>query len=115
MRTVGLAPAAAPMGLAQAAEGLPLGWEPVFSRSKNTYYYRHKTSQETSWVKPAVTAAAAAAAAAAAPSSALAVPSAAGDAEANLPPGWTAVWSKSKSVYYWRNMSSGATSWTKPV
>ena len=111
--TAARAPAAAPapapappMGLAQAAEGLPPGWEPIFSRSKNTYYYRHKTSQETSWVKPTMSGASATSAA---------VPPAAGDAEANLPPGWAAVWSKSKSVYYWRNASTGATSWTKPT
>jgi hypothetical protein len=34
------------------------------------------------------------------------------DAKADLPPGWAAVWSRSRAVWYWRNGSE--TSWTKP-
>ena len=116
------APAAAPtLGFAQASEGLPPGWEPIFSRSKNTYYYRHKASQETSWVKPTAAAATAAASSLASTASSGSAASAAApagspssDAASGLPPGWTAVWSKSKSAFYWRNAATGETSWEKP-
>ena len=97
------APPDALSGLAQASEGLPPGWEPIFSRSKNTYYYRHKVSQETSWVKPKMSS-----------SQTASATDAAADAAKDLPPGWTAVLSKSKGVYYWRNASTGETRWEKP-
>ena len=35
-------------------------------------------------------------------------------ASAGLPDGWSAVWSKSKSAFYWR-AAGGDTTWTKPV
>ena len=35
-------------------------------------------------------------------------------ANAGLPSGWAAVWSKSKSAFYWR-AAGGDTTWTKPV
>ena len=84
---------AAPPGHAQASEGLLPGWEAVYSRSKQTWYYKHKGTGETSWTKPA-----AAAAQAAAPAGGV----------------WVEAMSKSKNMPYWRNSVTGVTTWSNP-
>jgi len=37
------------------------------------------------------------------------------NAMVGLPEGWTAVWSQSRKTFYWRNMTSGETTWEKPI
>ena len=36
-------------------------------------------------------------------------------ANADLPPGWSAVWSRSRGQWYWRSTDQSHTSWTKPT
>jgi hypothetical protein len=88
---------------AAAKADLPPGWAAVFSKSKQCWYWRDEASGATAWEKPSFPGAAAAGSAAAD-----------GEAEANagLPAGWAAVWSRSKERWYWRR--GGETSWTKP-
>ena len=84
--------------------------------------FRHPAESLYPSVNPLAAAADATASgrAAAAPPRAPAV-AAAGDGDAEteaksgLLPGWTAVWSKSRATWYWRNASSGETSWQKPA
>ena len=87
-----------------AKSALPPGWTAVWSKSKSLWYWR-SDGGETTWTKPTTSAAHSAAETGDDPAAA---------AKADLPPGWAAVWSKSKSLWYWRHESSGETTWTKP-
>ena len=37
------------------------------------------------------------------------------EANADLPDGWVAAWSKSRQIFYWRRAADNATSWEKPT
>jgi hypothetical protein len=90
---------AAPQDL---TDGLLPGWEPVFSRSKQTWYFKHKASGETSWTKPTAEAKKEGAKESRKP---VVAP------EAGV---WVEAMSKSKGVPYWRNSVTGVTTWTDP-
>jgi hypothetical protein len=99
-------------GQANAEVGLPDGWKAVWSASKAVWYWRAE-SGEVAWTKPVRLSAAKSSRTLGASSSAPDPAAAAeADAKADLPPGWAAVWSRSRSLWYWRNGSE--TSWTKP-
>ena len=94
-------------GRENAVVGLPPGWAAVWSASRAVWYWRNNDSGEVLWEKPRkerggllVDDADPAAAAEA-------------DAKADLPPGWAAVWSRSRAMWYWRR--GDETSWTKPT
>ena len=36
-------------------------------------------------------------------------------ASEGLLPGWTAVWSRSRAIFYWKHSGTGATTWSKPT
>jgi hypothetical protein len=98
-------------GRANAEVGLPDGWKAVWSTSRAVWYWRAE-SGEVAWTKPVRLSAAKSSRTL--PSSAPADPAAAAeaDAKADLPPGWAAVWSRSRSVWYWRRGDD--VQWTKP-
>ena len=93
-------------GRENAEVGLPPGWAAVWSASRAVWYWRNNDFGEVLWEKTrkerggllADDADPAAAAEA--------------DAKADLPPGWAAVWSRSKSRWYWRR--GDETMWSKP-
>jgi len=103
-------------GQVNAEVGLPDGWKAVWSTSRAVWYWRSEAG-EVSWTKPARLAAAKSARSLGVGSGGggAADPAAAAEAEAkaDLPPGWTAVWSRSRAVWYWRRGED--TSWTKPA
>jgi len=69
-----------------AAMDLAPGWAPVWSRSREQWYWRNKDKNETTWEKPVKLA---------------------------LPPGWIEQWSKSRERKYYKHVD-GRTSWEVP-
>jgi len=88
--------------------GLPPGWAAVWSASRAVWYWRNNDSGEVAWEKPRK--AGGLLGADDAPHDPAAAAEA--DAKADLPPGWAAVWSRSRSVWYWRKGEEVV--WTKP-
>ena len=70
-----------------ATQGLLPDWEAVWSRSKQTYYYRHKESGEVQWNKPSSE-----------PADSL----------------WVEHMSRSKGRPYWKHKYTGETTWSRP-
>jgi hypothetical protein len=112
-------------GEENAKIGLPDGWKAVWSTSRAVWYWRAESGQ-VAWEKPVSLSAAKssrslglgagdAASTPATTPAADADPAAAAeaDAKADLPPGWTATWSRSKGRWYWRR--GDETTWTKPT
>jgi hypothetical protein len=85
-------------GRENAEVGLPPGWAAVWSASRAVWYWRNNDSGEVAWEKPRK--AGGLLGADDAPHDPAAAAEA--DAKADLPPGWAAVWSRSKSRWYWR-------------
>ena len=67
------------------APDAPPGWEKLWSKSKERYYYRDRRSNATSWNLP------------------------------YLPPDWGTRLSKSKNRYYFYNTTSNETTWSFPA
>ena len=87
---------------AEAKAGLLPDWDAIFSKSRQVWYWRHK-SGETTWDKPKAAAASAAASASPATS-------------APLPAGWEEKWSASKGMPYWFKVDDpSVTTWEKPT
>jgi hypothetical protein len=93
-------------GKENAEAGLPPGWAAVWSTSRSVWYWRDANNGEVAWEKPLRKA------------GVLDAPDDAADAaeamaKADLPPGWSATFSRSKQQWYWRG-ADGSTTWMKP-
>jgi hypothetical protein len=80
---------------AEAKAGLPEGWAAVYSKTRQTWYWRHEGRGETTWEKPS------------SPSSSSSSP---------LPPDWAEKFSASKNRPYWYKVADPtSTSWERPT
>jgi hypothetical protein len=91
-------------------QDLPAGWEAVWSKEHERYYYVNSETDETTWEKPA------------SPAAGEEDEDEEGDegedelsrANKNLPPGWEALWSTDYEKVYYSNAETGKVTWTKP-
>jgi hypothetical protein len=92
-------------GKDNAEAGLPPGWAAHWSNSRAAWHWKGPGG-EVAWEKPLKERTAHAATAEEGKNA---------EASEALPDGWAAVWSRSRSTWYWRHGASGETTWTKPL